>query len=350
MDTTIPEDTNTKKQNTKTKPLSSNKSDWTLYGIEIAKSLGALILLIILSSTFMYNLQDLTPDKLATLFVDKPYNINPNSYYESFIGFNIDKPDGPPDLLTMTAGAINKGIKAVGNFFGMINISKKVTSYVDPRYENAFTLANIYSWANANWLAKNFVNFINQKMLNQPNPNLQKILYNLVYYFSVTIFAFVAPVIGIMSVLGMLNGGLKNMYTKVPFYGVMYTLFIIIGIILSLVAFPFSIGLYLIIFQLASVFYYLYANKFVEQITLPTGSFKERFGYILEKAKPAHWAIVIFLLYNIFKAGSKSLSNKDQFFNIIGVGTALSLYTAYHIIRNLFSSSSTDNTTTDTQK
>lgn len=311
------------------------KSDFKTFTIDFFKKILTTAVIIIMNCNLMYALETFQPG----LFPQNPLNINPSGYFDSALGVTkgTDR-----DVISMAIGFFMRVFQTIRKFFMDLMGMKipSVESYVDMRYDNPFTLANIYSWADMNKLVVTVVNTLKSYILgtgNIPiNPNMVKVLYNILFYFGTTIFTFSIIPMGAVSVFGMVKGITKDMTTKIPGYGAFYLLGYMILLVLSLVLFPFSPNLYIVGFQIAFIFYHFYVKKFFTQLSLPDGTFKERMSYISKYAKKAHWVIIIMLLLAIYRSAVPNLNDKHIKYVLYGcIGTFIS-YVLYNIIQFAF--------------
>lgn len=285
------------------------KSNSSLFVIELIKKLLTTFIMILLGCNLMFTLETFN----KSLFPSDPYNINPSGYMDSLFGFTKSMDNGGSKL----ANVAIRGVKNMFEFFGDlmgINISK-LTTYADVRYDSPFTLANIYSWANVNWLVSTVVTNLRKYVLGlgsvEINESLTKLLYNVLFYFSTTIFTISIIPIAIISIIGMITGITKHVSTKIPGYGVLNLIIYIILQVIALVAIPFSPALYMIGIQIAIIFYELYIKKLFTQIALPNILFKERFEFVAKYAKRGHWAIIIMVLMAFYRSASSTFKAKE---------------------------------------
>jgi hypothetical protein len=283
-----------------------------------------LTFFVIFSSTFMYTLHETAPS-FTNKFPTSPYDINPPDYLSSMFG--VTRGFGGRDILTQFMTIIMRFFRYIGYliqaFLGIDTSS--ITEVVDVRFDNPFTLANVYSWAQTNslfrWAIRTLrdIGFTNNPRLGRSpdeislsqSPAMMSIAYNILYYFSTSIFTLSAPVFGAASVFGMIVGLTKFPQTKIPPYGPILLLGLIALTVVSLIAFPVSVGLYVIMAQMAFYFYYLFFRDFFLSLFKP-GKFSEKFGFLFKYAWKAKWAILAYIVYAVLLSGKASLSKKQN--------------------------------------
>lgn len=339
------------------KKLSPDKrvhSNWEMFIKTLLMHGIKLTFFVLFSSNFMYVLHEMAPT-FTNKFPVSPYDINPPDYLSSMFG--ITRGIGGRDLLTQFMVLVMRFFRYIGYliqaFFGIDTSS--VTSVVDVRFDNPFTLANVYSWAQTNslfrWVLRTLrdLGFTNNPRIGRsvgeislrPGSTMMDIAYNLLYYFSTSGFLLSAPIVGAASVFGMITGLSKFPQTKIPPYGPLILLGLIGLTILSLVAFPASVGLYVIMAQMGLYFYYLFFRDSWLAL-FKEGSFREKFGFVFKYASKAKWAIIAYALYAFILSGRASLNQKHYKYLMRGCAGVVLATALFTLIRAMLSSSTQD--------
>jgi hypothetical protein len=294
-------------------------SDFKQFAIEFGKRIGKIIFFVLTGSHFLYIMHE----KFGSLrqnFPVSPYDINPDDYITS--AFGMTKRTESQDIGRAIMNYIMKWFRYMGtiiqSIFG-INITQ-VTSAVDVRYENPFTLANIYSWATVNETIMKLLKKVQTgiKATEGANKAVKTIITNIIFYFATTLFMSSIMIFGALSVFGMVKGIMKNIYTKVPGYGTLYLIIYLVLLVLSLVVFPFSPGLYVIAIQFGVYFYNLFLKNTLSGLFAP-GKMSENIGFIKKYMWKGKYAILIYACVALYNASFTSLNKKHQDMLVTGI-------------------------------
>lgn len=318
------------------------KSNFSEFGKKVGLLIPKQILIAVIIALFKCGFDNYNNNDYPT----EPYNINPGNYVESVFGItkSSSNTNVSSKLVQFLIRASSLIFMFVSSLIG-VNSNQILGEFPDTRYDNPFTLANVYSWAYINktvsylykYLSKTFKLYTTVKThiktVQQGVSLLSDVyaaaLYPIFVYFMYSVLSTLFMVFSAVSIFGMVKGLGKHKNSSVPGYGMMYYLMYIGLLILSFVIVPFTPGLYVVIVQIASIAGYFLWNKKLRNT-------ENKISFVLPYMNKIVKGLIISILVGVYNISKKTLITKHINYVVYSLISVICIIFTGTVIKKFF--------------